>query len=86
LHQHGLAGLAVLADFGFDEPAALPDDTEVEAVRLQHEAVGVPTRLQRVLGVVEQVDVHRHPGRGEQFVQGRGTRDVAFTGGDPVIG
>lgn len=42
-------------------------------------------RLERLFGVVEEIDVPGNPGGGHELVQGRPDGDVAFADRDPVL-
>jgi len=77
---------SVLADLGLDERRALADHSDGKAVLLEQISICLPAHLERLVGVVEEIDVARGAGGGHQLVQGHPAGDVALAGGDPVIG
>src|SRR6266571_4694418 len=70
----------------FDERWALPHRPHAEAVLLEQAPVGNPARLQRLLGVVEEIDVAGYPGSRHQLVEGHASGDIALAGVDAVPG
>jgi hypothetical protein len=56
LHQHGLTALA---DLGLDEGRAFTDDHDRETPILEKMPIRRPARLQRLVGIVKEIDVAR---------------------------
>src|SRR5215467_4814505 len=78
--------LIVAAHLGLDEGATLTHDAYLESVLLQELTISLPARLQRLIRVVKQVDVARHSGRADHFVERGAAGDVALARGYPVVG
>jgi hypothetical protein len=81
LHPHDLSAAL---DFGLDQRSSLAFDSNDEARSCEGCSVCFPTPDQRCIGVVKQMDVARHPRRGQQLVERDIAGDVTLAGVDSV--
>jgi len=52
-------GIATAADAGLDETGPLPRHGELEAVGFEQGTIGPPGRVERLLGIVEEIQISR---------------------------
>jgi hypothetical protein len=74
------------AHLGLDVGGALADDSHVEPLSAQEPFVRLPARAERLVGVVERIDVPGHPRGVQQRVERGAPGDVALAGRDALVG
>jgi hypothetical protein len=67
-----------------DKATELAEDINLKTARLEERSVSLPRRVQRLVGVMEEIDVARSALRSQCLIQGYATRDIALAGFDPV--
>lgn len=77
--------LAARNDLRLDESRALPGHVHCEPLGLEQPPVRVPARDQRLVGVVEEIDVRGATQGRNQLVERHAAGDAALARGDAVL-